>query len=64
MEIGNENSDVFSSLLKIPLSMGKIGSGMIKWFTSAIIVTEIQGKRCWNGRNLWVFVWLLCGSST
>lgn len=64
MEIGNENSDIFSSLLKIPLCMGRVCSGMIKWFISAIIVTEIQGKRCWNERNLWVFVRLLSENST
>lgn len=64
MEIGNENSDIFSSLLKIPLCMGRVCSGMIKRFISAVIVTEIQGKRCWNERNLWVFVRLLGGSST
>lgn len=64
MEMGNENSDIFSSLLKIPLFMGWVCSGMIKWFLTATIITEIQGKRCWNERNLRVFVWLLCGSST
>lgn len=52
MEIGNENSHIFSSLLKIPLCMGRVCSGMIKRFIGAVIVTEIQGKRCWNERNL------------
>lgn len=51
MEMENENSDIFSSLLKILLFMGWVCSGMIKWFLTATIITEIQGKRCWNERN-------------